>query len=425
MNENTTIHNGLEGIIAAETSLSMVDGTAGELVIAGFPVAELAMNATFEETAHLLWYGALPDEDELNAFRADLARRRELPPVAYELLRAAANEKADGMDALRMAAGTISLRGDSRGTDKSVCATSASDTSSSGAIRREQCGTDTLVCAADDDAARNLLAAFPTIVAAYWRFLNDRAPIAPRADLGHAANFLYMLSGVTPSDERIRGLETYLNTVVDHGLNASTFTARVIASTNSDLVSAITGAIGALKGPLHGGAPGPALDMVFAIGAADRAEGVLRKKIESGEKLMGFGHRVYKVRDPRADVLAAAAERMFTRGGDMALYDLARAVEAVALRLLEEYKPGRNLQTNVEFYTALLLHGLDLEVPLFTPTFAISRVAGWIAHCFEQRRANRIIRPQSVYRGAGDLQWRSAAQRKPQSKPMVANLVST
>ncbi|HEX9460049.1 MAG TPA: citrate synthase/methylcitrate synthase [Thermoanaerobaculia bacterium] len=395
MNENITIHNGLEGIIAAETSLSMVDGTAGELVIAGFPVAELATNATFEETAHLLWYGALPDEDELNAFRADLARRRELPPVAYELLRAAANEKADGMDALRMAAGTISLRGDSR-------------------------GTDTLVWAADDDAARNLLAAFPTIVAAYWRFLNDRAPIAPRADLGHAANFLSMLSGVTPSDERVRGLETYLNTVVDHGLNSSTFTARVIASTNSDLVSAITGAIGALKGPLHGGAPGPALDMVFAIGAAERAEGVLRKKIESGEKLMGFGHRVYKVRDPRADVLAAAAERMFTRGGDRALYDLARAVESVALRLLEVYKPGRNLQTNVEFYTALLLHGLDLEVPLFTPTFAISRVAGWIAHCFEQRRANRIIRPQSVYRGARDLRWRSAAQRKPGATNLVS-----
>jgi citrate synthase len=396
MNENTTIHNGLEGIVAAETSLSMVDGTAGELVIAGFPVAELAMNATFEETAHLLWYEELPDEQELAAFRADLARRRELPPVAYELLREAAREKADSMDALRMAAGTISLRGSSR-------------------------STDTLVCAADDEAARNLLAGFPTIVAAYWRLLNDRPPIAPAADLGHAANFLYMLSGQKPSDERVRGLETYLNTVVDHGLNASTFTARVIASTNSDLVSAITGAIGALKGPLHGGAPGPALDMVFEIGTAARAEVVLRKKIESGEKLMGFGHRVYKVRDPRADVLAAAAERMFTRGGDMALYQLARAVEAVALRLLEEYKPGRNLQTNVEFYTALLLHGLDLEVPLFTPTFAISRVAGWIAHCFEQRRANRIIRPQSVYRGARDRQWIPVGERKLKAAALVSS----
>ncbi|MEA2343966.1 MAG: citrate synthase [Thermoanaerobaculia bacterium] len=400
---DTTIHNGLEGIIAAETSLSMVDGTAGELVIAGFPVAELAMNATFEETAYLLWYGELPDAEELAAFRANLSRRRELPTVAYELLRAAVDARTDSMDALRLAAGTISLK--SKSTDKSVCATQAAP-----ALKGRQCGTDTPVCAADDDAARNLLAAFPTIVAAYWRLSNHRDPIAPRNDLGHAANFLYMLSGEIPSDERVRGLETYLNTVVDHGLNASTFTARVIASTNSDLVSAITGAIGALKGPLHGGAPGPALDMVFEIGDASRAEEVLRKKIESGEKLMGFGHRIYKVRDPRADVLAVAAERMFTRGGDMALYELARSVEQTALRLLEEYKPGRHLQTNVEFYTALLLHGLDLEVPLFTPTFAISRAAGWIAHCFEQRRANRLIRPQSVYVGSRDCRYPEAAR---------------
>jgi citrate synthase len=194
-------------------------------------------------------------------------------------------------------------------------------------------------------------------------------------------------------------METYLNTVVDHGLNASTFTARVIASTGSDFVSAITGAVGALKGPLHGGAPGPALDMVFEIGDASRAEEVLRRKIAAGERLMGFGHRVYKVRDPRADVLAAAAERMFTRASDMRLYELARVVEHTALRLLEEHKPGRKLQTNVEFYTALLLHGLGLEVPLFTPTFAISRVAGWTAHCFEQRKVGRLIRPQSVYVG--------------------------
>ncbi|HYR30250.1 MAG TPA: citrate/2-methylcitrate synthase, partial [Thermoanaerobaculia bacterium] len=185
----------------------------------------------------------------------------------------------------------------------------------------------------------------------------------------------------------------------DHGLNASTFTARVIASTGSDLVSAGPGAIGARKGPLHGGAPGPALDMVFEIGEASRAEEVLRRKIESGERLMGFGHRVYKVRDPRADVLAAAAQRMFTRAGDMRLYELAKAVEATALRLLEEYKPGRRLQTNVEFYTALLLHGLGLDVPLFTPTFAIGRVVGWLAHCREQREVGRIIRPQSVYVG--------------------------
>jgi len=387
---NPIIHNGLEGIVASETELSMVDGLAGELIIAGFPVGELAMNATFEETAFLLWYGRLPDASELAAFRADLASRRALPQAALDLLRAAAAKQIDTMDALRMAAGTISLRGSSKN---------------------------------DDDAARDLLAAFPTIVASYWRLLRAHDPLPPNPDLGHAANFLYMLSGHAPTDERVRGLETYLNTVVDHGLNASTFTARVIASTGSDLVSAITGAIGALKGPLHGGAPGPALDMVFEIGEAGRAEEVLRRKIESGEKLMGFGHRVYKVRDPRADVLAAAAQRMFTRGGDLALYRLALDIEQTALRLLEEYKPGRNLQTNVEFYTALLLHGLDLEVPLFTPAFAVSRVAGWIAHCFEQRRANRIIRPQSVYRGPRGRTWLPAVERnaQPAGLPLVSS----
>jgi citrate synthase len=340
-----------------------VDGEAGELIIGGYRVDELAAKATFEETVLLLWNGELPDAAALRKFRDDLAPRRALAPETLELLAWAARENADPMDALRMAAGTIVSRGD------------------------------------DAEDARNLLAKFPTIVAAFARLHRGELPIAPRADLGHAANYLQMLSGEVPSDERVRGLETYLNTVVDHGLNASTFTARVIASTQSDFVSAIVGAVGALKGPLHGGAPGPALDMVFEIGDAARAEAVLRRKIESGEKLMGFGHRVYKVRDPRADVLAAAAERLFRRDGDLHLYELARAVEAVAIRLLEEYKPGRRLQTNVEFYTALLLHGLGLDVPLFTPTFAISRAAGWIAHCFEQRREGRIIRPQSVYVG--------------------------
>jgi citrate synthase len=363
---------GLEGVVAAATQLSDVDGERGELVIAGYRVDELAARATFEETTWLLWHGELPAAPQLAAFRAALAGARALPPPTLTLLRDCAARRLDPMDALRVAAGTLSL-------------------------------------AADDAAA--IVARLPTIVAAYWRLTQGQAPIEPRPDLGHAANYLYMLSGDVPDDERTRGLETYLNTVIDHGLNASTFTARVIISTGSDLVSAVVGAIGALKGPLHGGAPGPALDMVFEIGDASRAEAMLRQKIEAGEKLMGFGHRVYKVRDPRADVLATAAERMFTRAGDMSLYTLARAVEAEALRLLEIYKPGRRLQTNVEFYTALLLHGLGVGVPLFTPTFAISRVSGWIAHALEQRRANRIIRPQSEYTGPRHRAWTPLAGR--------------
>jgi citrate synthase len=350
------VNQGLEGVIAAETAISMVDGERGELIIRGYAVEDFAPNATFEETVRILGIGDLLDGE------------RQLQPIVYEVLRAAAKRKDDPMDALRAAAGIPS----------------ASLRAGGGAP----------------------LTTFPTIVAAYWRLSHQRQPIAPRSDLSHAANYLYMLDGQVPSAERVRGLETYLNTVVDHGLNASTFTARVITSTGSDLVSAIVGAVGALKGPLHGGAPGPALDMVFEIGDASRAEEVLRKKIEAGEKLMGFGHRVYKVRDPRADVLGAAAERLL---GGNPLYKLAKSVEHTAIRLLEEYKPGRRLQTNVEFYTALLLHGLGLETALFTPTFAISRVAGWIAHCVEQRAANRLIRPQSVYVGPRGLKWRSAA----------------
>jgi len=358
--------SGLDGVVAATTRLSDVDGERGTLLMAGYPVGELAGHATFEETTWLLWHGDLPTAGELEVFRADLAAERDLPAATRALLEACAARHMDAMDALRVAAGTISLV---------------------------------------SDDPRAIVAKLPTIAASYWRLARGARPIAPRPDLGHAANFLYMLDGEGPNTERVRALETYLNTVVDHGLNASTFTARVITSTGSDLVSAVVGALGALKGPLHGGAPGPALDMVFEIGDASRAEAILRGKIERGERLMGFGHRVYKVRDPRADVLGAAAERLFTRAGDMKLYTLARAVEALAVRLLEEYKPGRRLQTNVEFYTALLLHGLGLEVPLFTPTFAISRVSGWIAHSMEQKRTNRIIRPQSEYAGPRNRTW--------------------
>jgi citrate synthase len=376
---DTQINQGLEGVVAAATRLSRVDGEAGVLLLAGFPVEEIAPRATFEEMAWLLWQGDLPAAPELEGFRRRLAGRRALPAATLELLRAAARQRVPAMDALRMAAGTLSLV-EGAGSDPRA---------------------DALL----------LTATFPTIVAAYWRLLRGEEPLAPREDLGHAANFLYLLAGEEPSAERARGLETYLNTVTDHGFNASTFTARVIVSTRSDLISGITGAVGALKGPLHGGAPGPALDMVFEIGTPERAEGVLREKLDRGERLMGFGHRVYRVRDPRADVLAAAAERFYGHGGDRGLYDLARSVEATALRLLHERKPDRRLDTNVEFYTALLLHGLGLPTELFTPTFAVGRVAGWTAHALEQLATGRLIRPQSAYVGERDRRWVPVAER--------------
>lgn len=378
MSEKTTVAfaPGLEGVVATRTRLSSVDGAAGRLVIAGFPVEELAERASFEETLYLLWNGALPDKEQLSVLGRDLAARRALPKVAVEVLEAATAGRVPPMDALRMASGTLGLgNGD------------------------------------DGDDALRLVAAFPTIVAAYRRLWQGHELVEPDPELTHAANYLYMLSGEIPSTERVRALETYLNTVSDHGMNASTFAARVIVSTRSDFISAVVGAVGALKGPLHGGAPGPALDVVFEIGEASHAKSYLRAKLDRGERLMGFGHRVYKVRDPRADVLASAAERLYAIDADRGLYRLALEVEKTALGLLNEYKPGRNLQTNVEFYTALLLYGLGLPTQLFTPTFAVGRVAGWTAHCFEQRGLDRLIRPQSEYVGVEDRAWTPLEER--------------
>ena len=363
---------GLKDVIAAETRLSSVDGEAGELVIAGYPLEEIAERATFEEMVHLLWHGTLPTAAALDRFACELAACRALSSTSIGILRNAAKERRTVIDAVRMTVASLP--------------------------------------SADDAAdARSLVASMPTIVAAYLRLLQGERPIDPDPALGHVANLLYMLHGEKPDDDRVRALTTYLNTVIDHGMNASTFTARVIVSTRSDFVSAITGAIGALKGPLHGGAPGPVISMLEEIGDVNNAESWLRRKLDSGERLMGFGHAVYRVRDPRADVLSRAARSFFDRDDD--LYALALHVEKTAIELLEEYKPGRRLQTNVEFYTALLLYGLDLHPDLFTPMFAIGRVGGWIAHCFEQRAVDRIYRPESSYTGNKNGRWTSIEAR--------------
>lgn len=372
-----TADPGLEHTIAAETKLSDVQGTAGSLTLAGFSVETIAPLATFEEMLFLLWNDRLPNVAEHDALRTRLAERRELPDEILMLLRSAASRQVNPMDALRMAVAVI-------------------DPGNEG-IEAQAC---------------NLVSQTASIVATYHRLLQGLDPVLPDQNAGHVANMLLMLEGAAPGEQRVRALETYLNTVVDHGLNASTFAARVIIATNSDLVSAVTGAIGALKGPLHGGAPGPALDMVFDIGRADRAEEYLRRKLDAGERLMGFGHRVYRVRDPRADVLADATQRLYRSAeGDEELYRLAVAVEKEAIRLLEEYKPGRKLQTNVEYYTALLLHCLGFPTELFTPVFAIGRVGGWIAHCREQLETGRLIRPGSIYVGATGRGWTPLAER--------------
>ena len=323
----------------------------------------------------MLWRGRLPLPDELTSLRREIAGLRALPDEAMRLVKDAA--QAPPIDALRMACATLSL-----------------DLPNPDGISAED----------DLQAAKRLTARFPTIVAAHARIAAGKQPIAPRADLTHAANFLYMVHGKEPDPVAARAIDTYWVTVIDHGMNASTFAARVIASTRSDMVSAVTGAIGALKGPLHGGAPGPVLEMLKEIKSADRAESWVRNELEAGRRIMGFGHRVYKVRDPRADVLSKAVAAMNTAAlEDRKLFDLARSVEQTVLKVLEEVKPGRNLRTNVEFYTALVLQAVGLEPRSFVATFACGRVAGWCAHVIEQHAEDHLIRPQSEYIGLRDL----------------------
>ncbi|MDS0476760.1 citrate synthase [Natrinema sp. 1APR25-10V2] len=375
---NETIRPGLEGITVAETGLSRIDGENGELTVCGFPIEELAANATYEESVFLLFEGRLPTAAELADFRADLASRREICPEVRAVLRRAAAEEKPAMDALRMGVAAANL----------------------GLV--------------DDDPAtlaRRLVAVVPTIVATYWRYRRGEEPIEPRDDLGHAANYLHMLTGEEPDDAAVRGLETYLSTVVDHGVNASTFTARTVVSTESDLVSAATAAVGSLKGPLHGGAPGPVLEMLREVHELGDPAGYVEAKLAAGERLMGFGHRVYRVRDPRAAVLESAAERLYAESADGDFFETVREFESVAVEELAAHSPDRRLDTNVEFYTAALLDGVGVPKELFTATFAVSRVAGWMAHCLEQLEDNRLIRPESRYVGATDREWTPAAER--------------
>jgi citrate synthase len=357
--------------VAAQTRLSHVDGQNGVLIIGGYAVEDLAGHVGFEDAAHLLWRGRLPDKVELRDLSAKMSALRQIAPLTLDVLRAA--KTAPPIDALRMGCATLSL-----------------GLADPNAITPE----------ADFAAAMRLTAAFPTIVAAHARIAKGQDPIPPRADLPLAANFLFMVHGREPDPAAAQALDAYWVTVIDHGMNASTFTARVIASTRSDMVSSVTGALGALKGPLHGGAPGPVLDMLHEIKSADRADAWIRNEISSGRRIMGFGHRVYRVRDPRAEVLSHVAESMGqAQLENRQLYDLARQVEKTALRILAETKPGRNLSTNVEFFTALVLQALGLEPQQFVAMFACGRVAGWGAHVIEQHAEDHLIRPQSEYIG--------------------------
>ena len=339
----------------------MVDGANGRLVYQGYVIADLAEEMSFEEVAFLLWEGDLPNRAELDALTSELAANRDLTRAATKALDALP-EDTDPMDVLRS---IVSVQ-----------------------------GVEHRLAKPTRPLAVHATASFPTILATFHRRQQGLEPVKPRPDLGHAANYLYMMNGKESSPEIVRALNTYLVLLADHGMNASTFTARVIASTESDLTSALVGAIGALKGPAHGGAPSAVIEQLEQIGTPENAEPWMRDARKRGVRFMGFGHRVYRVYDPRAKILKAMCERM-----NPTFYALASEVEEVALRILHEEHPERPQSTNVEFYSAGVLQAVGLPKEFFTPTFATARVAGWSAHVLEQVAHNRIIRPQSEYIG--------------------------
>ena len=352
--------DGLEDVVAAQTVLSEVDGQRGVLIIRGRSLDELAGRTRFEDLAALLFDGFF---DELPA---DLTAS--------------------------LGAARVEVFSEVAGLDTGLLDRSP--------IEAMRALTARLADGDDLATALRLLAAPAVFTAAVVRAAAGEAPVAPDPSLPHAADILRMMRGKPARQAEIDALDTYLVTVSDHGLNASTFAARVIASTRAGLTSAVLGGISALKGPLHGGAPGPVIEMLDEIGNPANARVWIEQALARGDRLMGFGHRIYRVRDPRADALKAAVRRMDegsnTRPGRIAF---AESVEAAALAILKEHKPDRALDTNVEFYTALLLEALAFPPAAFTCVFAMGRVAGWIAHAREQVAGGRLIRPQSIYVG--------------------------
>jgi citrate synthase len=348
---------GLDGVVAAETVLSHVDGDAGVLVLRGLPVERAAASLDFEGVTALLWRGFHPLADQGDAtIRQNLGRARQ---AAWALVP-------------RLLPGTQGLT----------------------PVEGLRLMLSGLPDAMAEDAAIMVTAAVPVFIAAQHRHAQGLAPVAPDATLGHAADFLRMLTGNRVAAALARALDTYLVTVSDHGLNASTFAARIVASTRAGMVSSIVAGLCALKGPLHGGAPGPVLDMLDGVGDAANADPWVAGELAAGRRLMGFGHRIYRVRDPRAEVLKAAVRQLSSPR-----IQLAEQVEAAAIAALRQYRPDRPLETNVEFYTALLLDAVGLPRDLFTPVFAMGRVAGWAAHVMEQEATGRLMRPQSRYIG--------------------------
>ncbi len=368
---------GLEGVIALESELSSIDGQKGELVYRGYDIHDLAEGASFEEVVYLLWNGALPTQDELDTLRSELQGERALPAPVMNILRHAPDD-AHPMAVLRTAVSSLALYDGE---------------------------ADTMEEAANQRKAARILAQIPTIIAAFDRLRKGLDPVSPLDHGSMAHNFLYMLNDEEPGEAAERIFDVCLVLHADHGLNASTFTGRVIGSTLSDMYSAVSGAIGALKGPLHGGANREVMRMLMDIDekGADPAEYV-RARLEEGDRIMGFGHRVYKTMDPRAAILRDMVRELSEEEGEMKWYEYSMAV-------LETMKEETGIDPNVDFFSASTYYQLGLDPDLFTPIFALSRTAGWTAHLLEQWADNRLIRPRAQYVGAQDQRFVPISER--------------
>lgn len=361
--ESMSYSKGLEGVVAAETYVGHVDGENGKLIYRGYMAKDLAVNYSFEEVAYLVWNDALPNEKELNEFKKALKENRSIPDYVLNILRVLPKE-TEIMSVLRTCISAL--------------------------------GTKDYAWPPKIDQAVKLTAITPTIIAYWYRKQNNLSIINPNNELDHVANYLYMIKGEKPREDLVKALSAYFILTIEHGMNASTFSSRVVTSTESDMVSALCAAIGAMKGPLHGGAPSGVISMLDEISSKEEIEPWVRARLDKGEKIMGFGHRVYRTRDPRSEALKTVLQSVASKNN---WFDLVLEVEKTTIALLEEYKPGRGIYTNVEYFAAAVMKSIDLHSSLFTPTFTASRFVGWTAHILEQSASNRIYRPQSVYKG--------------------------
>ncbi len=367
-----TLNTGLRGVTVASTKISDVKGAEGKLIYRGFLVKDLAENATYEEVAHLLLYEHLPGDNELHAFKSALAEARAIPEPVLKIMQNCPTD-AHPMDILQ-----------------AVTSLLASYDPDLTARNRE----------ASLRKAARLIAKFPTIMAAWDRIRNGKAPVPPRSDISHAANFLYMLTGEMPDEELAHFFDVGLVLHAEHSFNASTFSARQVASTRAHIYSAVTAALGSLSGELHGGANVRVMEMLQKIGAVENVEAYVQQELEAGRLIFGLGHAVYQTDDPRAHILAPMSQKLGARIGETQWYEISRVLEKTGKAVFKE-KKGIDIYVNVDFYSASLYYAMGIPIDLFTPLFALSRVAGWTAHVIEEQYADAAPKP-ALYRPASD-----------------------